>query len=131
MRECARGGFDRWAFLAGRQCQQLRGQGLDLTLDRGRVQRLVLAGQPVLHGLADGAGIGQDALEWCLRGVVGFGDLRPVTRLGYKFLLLTVRLTPKLDQALLALCVTRSRNTQRATRPSGSTPKDASVNKHV
>ena len=78
MRECARGGFDRWAFLAGRQCQQLRGQGLDLTLDRGRVQRLVLAGQPVLHGLADGAGIGQDALEWCLRGVVSFGDLRPV-----------------------------------------------------
>ena len=86
-RECARGGLDLRAFFAGRQGQQLCGQGLDLSLDRCRVQRLILTDQLVLDGLADGAGVGQDAVEWCLRGVVGFGDLRPVAGLGYKLLL--------------------------------------------
>lgn len=56
-------------------------------MDGGRVQGLVVPPQPRLHVPGDGTGVGQNALEWGCRPVVGFADLRSGPDLGLELLL--------------------------------------------
>ncbi len=61
-------GFSGVLALCGGQCQELIAQGLDLTLDGGRVERGVLGGQPALGQRVD-LGVGTDP------DVGGFGGV--------------------------------------------------------
>jgi hypothetical protein len=60
---------------------------LDLTLDRGRVQRLVFLGQFGLDGLGNGSSVGEDSGVGRGRSVVFLDCLGPDPGLGDQFLL--------------------------------------------